>query len=149
MLDIQSLPCLGWCQPGRIWAQTVSVAAAKVGMLLIRRFSASGSPPAQASLRFARAWARASLERDEREAAESGFAAAPADDEPLYAAARAGGLDIEVQAVAVTVAAGLGDVSDEVSDPARERLVDVVRVAGHAFAVHAWSSVPSVACATL
>jgi len=38
-----------------------SAASAKVGMLLRRRFSASGSPPARASLRFANAWARASF----------------------------------------------------------------------------------------
>ena len=62
MLDIQSLPCLGLQQPGRIWARTGSAAAAKVGMLLRRRFSASGSPPARASRRLAGAWARASLE---------------------------------------------------------------------------------------
>ena len=61
MLDSQSLPCLGLRQPGRICARTASAAAAKVGMLLRRRFSASGSPPARASLRLASAAARASL----------------------------------------------------------------------------------------
>ena len=41
MLDSQSLPCLGLRQPGRICARTASAAAAKVGMLLRRRFHAS------------------------------------------------------------------------------------------------------------
>ena len=36
------------CQPCRIWFQTRSAASANVGMLLRRRFSASGSPPARA-----------------------------------------------------------------------------------------------------
>ena len=59
--DSQSLPCLGSRQPGRIRASTAWAAAAKDGMLLRRRFSARGSPPARASLRLARAAARASL----------------------------------------------------------------------------------------
>ena len=53
MLDSQSLPCLGLGQPGRICARTASAAAAKVGMLLRRRFSTSGSPPARANQRLA------------------------------------------------------------------------------------------------
>ena len=61
MLDNQSLPCFGFRQPGRIYARTASAAAAKVGMLWRRPFSACGSPPARASLRLARARARASL----------------------------------------------------------------------------------------
>ena len=60
------------------------------------------------------------LERDEREAAESEFAAPAADDEPLYPAARTGRLHVEVQAVAVTVPAGLCYVADE---GGRERVV--------------------------
>ena len=49
-------------RPGAFCVRSRSAAAAaKVGMLLERRLSASGSPPARASLRLARAWTRASL----------------------------------------------------------------------------------------
>ena len=57
--DIQSRPYRGLRQPGRIWLQTRSAASAKVGSATAR-FSARGSPPARASLRLAKAWARAS-----------------------------------------------------------------------------------------
>ena len=69
------------------------------------------------------------LERDEREAAESEFAASAADDEPLYPAAGAGRLDVKVQAIAITVASGLCYVSDE---GGRERVVGLpaVRLGG-------------------
>ena len=53
------------------------------------------------------------LERHEREAAEPEFAAASADDEPLYPSAGAGRLDVEVEAIAVTVAPGLCYIADE------------------------------------
>ena len=57
--DIQSRPYRGLRQPGRICRQTRSAAAAKVGSSAAR-FAANGSPPARASLRLAKAWARAS-----------------------------------------------------------------------------------------
>ena len=60
-LAFQSWACLELLQPGCIWFQTRSAASANVGTPLARRFSASGSPPARASLRLASAWARASL----------------------------------------------------------------------------------------
>ena len=53
------------------------------------------------------------LERDERETAESEFAASAADGDPLHPASAARRPDIEVQAMSIAVASGLGDVSDE------------------------------------
>ena len=53
------------------------------------------------------------LERDKREAAEPEFAAASADDEPLYPAAGAGRLHVKIQPVAIAVASGLCYVADE------------------------------------
>ena len=51
---------LGMAPAGCSWVQTRSAASAKVGQSWARRFSASGSPPARASQRLARALARAS-----------------------------------------------------------------------------------------
>ena len=51
-------------------------------------------------------------ERDERDGAESELAAATADDEPLYPASCAGGLDEEVQAVAVCVPSWRGTADE-------------------------------------
>ena len=52
-------------------------------------------------------------ERDEREAAEPERAGLAADDDPLHPAAGAGRVNLEVQTVAVAVAAGLGDATAE------------------------------------
>ena len=60
-------------------------------------------------------------ERDERGGAESEFAAPAADDEPLDPASRPGGLDEQVQPVAVGVASGRGGTDEG----GRERLVGV------------------------
>ena len=53
------------------------------------------------------------LERDEWEAAETELAAVPAHDEPLDPVLAAGRVDLKVQAVAVAVASGVGDVAHE------------------------------------
>ena len=52
----------------------IASATAKLSMFLRRRFSACGSPPARASLRFGEGLGGGVLERDEQEAAESEFA---------------------------------------------------------------------------
>ena len=62
------------------------------GQSWARRFSASGSPPARAIRRLARALARALLERDDWEAADAEFPAA--DGDSLHPAAAAGGLNV-------------------------------------------------------
>ena len=59
-LDIQSWACFGLRQPVRFCSTTFAAASAKLGMPRARRFSASGSPPSRANLRFARAFSRAS-----------------------------------------------------------------------------------------
>ena len=112
-LDIQSLPYFGLRQPGCIWVQTCSTAAAKVGVRWRRRFSASGSPPAAGELAVGEGERAGLLERDEREAAEPEFAAASADGDPLDPTPAAGRLDVEVQALAVAIPAGRGDGADE------------------------------------
>jgi len=53
------------------------------------------------------------LERDEREAAKSKFSAAATDGEPLDPTPATGWLNIEVQAVTVAVAPGLGNIANE------------------------------------
>ena len=53
------------------------------------------------------------LQRHQREAAESELAPPASDHEPLKPPPPSGRLDLEVEAVAVTVPAGLGDLTDE------------------------------------
>ena len=65
-------------------------------------------------------------QRDEGEAAEAEHARLAADHEPLHPAARPGGVDVQVQAVAVGVAAGLADVAAE---GGREGLVGMASAA--------------------
>ena len=52
-------------------------------------------------------------QRDEREAAEAEHARLAADHEPLHPTSRPGRVDVQVQAVAISVAAGLADVAAE------------------------------------
>ena len=52
-------------------------------------------------------------QRDEGEAAKAERAALAVDDEPLHPVAGAGRLDVQVESVAVTVSAGLGDAAAE------------------------------------
>ena len=76
------------------------------GTAWTRRLSARGSPPDRASTRLARACSQALASGDERGGAEPKLAELSADDEPLDPAAGAGGLDKQVQAVAVGVPSG-------------------------------------------
>ena len=115
-LAFQSWACLRLLQPGCICVQTRSAASANVGTPLARRFSASGSPPARASLRLAGAWARASLSGTSEKPPSPISRRRPrmanrwTQQDPAAAARR---LDLQVQPVAVAVASGPGDVADE------------------------------------
>ena len=101
-LDIHSCACPGWRQPGFLPFQTRSAASAKVGMPSARRFSVSGSPPSRASLAVGEGLGARFGERDEREAAESQFPPPALDHEPLDPIPRAGGMNLDVKAVAIT-----------------------------------------------
>ena len=72
----------------------------------LRRFSASGSPPWRASLRFDERLLPGLGQRDQGKAAESEFTAAAADQEALNPAAGSAGLDKEVQSVSIGVSSG-------------------------------------------
>ena len=72
----------------------------------MRRFSASGSPPSRASLRFDERLLPGLGQGDQGDAAETELPATATDDEPLNPTAGSAGLDEEVQSVSIGVSPG-------------------------------------------
>ena len=75
-------------------------------MASLRRLSVSGSPPPRAVLAVGERQLACLLERDKGEPPSPSSRPVAADDEPLHPAPRAGGLHLQVQPVAVAIAAG-------------------------------------------
>ena len=93
-------------QPAFCCSTTLAAASAKLGTPCARRFSASGSPPLAGQLAVGPRLLPCLGERDQGDAAEPEFSTPSANDEALDPAAGSGGLDVEVQPVAVGVSAG-------------------------------------------
>ena len=86
-------------------------------MAAILRFSASGSPPCRANLRFDQRLLARLGQRHELRAAEADIVAPAVDHDPLDPAPRARRLHVEIQTLAVAVSSGAGGAHETGRQP--------------------------------